>query len=158
MANQFISKTAFMKILNSLLAGLAGAVALNVLHEVARHFDSDAPQVQLIGEEALTKSLKSIGIEPPKGNKLYFATLAGDLVSNAFYFSTIGKGKPAWVLFRGLGYGAMAGMGALKLTGPMGLKDAPVTKSNKTKILTVAWYTFGGLITALTLKKLRARA
>jgi hypothetical protein len=146
-----------MKLTQSLLAGLAGAVALNIIHEVVRKFDKDAPQVQLIGEEGLSKSLKKMGITPPKGNKLYAATLASDLVSNALYFSKIGTGNKKNLLFRGLTHGALAGFGALTLTKPLGLSDAPVTKTSKTKVLTVAWYTLGGIVTAMVLEKLRNR-
>jgi hypothetical protein len=37
----------------------------------------------------------------------------------------------------------------------MGLSDAPVTRTDKTKLLTVAWYTFGGLVTGAVIKALR---
>jgi hypothetical protein len=37
----------------------------------------------------------------------------------------------------------------------MGLNDEPVTRTTKTKILTVALYLLGGLATALTIKAIR---
>jgi hypothetical protein len=73
------------------------------------------------------------------------------------YFSKIGTGNKKNLLFRGLTHGALAGFGALTLTKPLGLSDAPVTKTGKTKVLTVAWYTIGGIVTALVLEKLRKR-
>lgn len=146
-----------MKFIHNLIGGLAGAVALNIIHEVARKLDPDAPQVQLVGEEALSKSIAALGGTPPTGNKLYAATLAGDLVSNALYFSMIGAGKKKSTLLRGAGYGLSAGIGALKLTEPMGLSDAPITKTNKTAILTVSWYLIGGLVAALTIQALNKR-
>jgi hypothetical protein len=144
-----------MKVIKSLLGGLAGAAALTLLHEAVKRFDHDAPRVDLVGEEAVTKGMEAIGKEPPSGDTLYAATLAGDLLSNAFYYSLIGAGNRKNLLLRGVSYGAFAGLGALKLTKPMGLSDAPVTRTDKTKILTVAYYTFGGLITALVIKGLR---
>ena len=53
--------------------------------------------------------------------------------------------------------GLAAGVGALELTKPMGLDDRPITKSTRTKVLTVAWYLAGGLVTALVIDKLRDR-
>ncbi len=147
-----------MKILRSLLAGLTGAIALNIVHEIVRRIDRDAPQVQLIGEEAITKSMKKIGTQPPKGLKLYLVTLAGDVISNALYYSLIGVGNKKSSLFRGAAQGAIAGLGALGLTKPMGLDDTPVNKTNKTKAMTIGWYTLGGLVTTLVLKQLSKKA
>jgi len=141
-----------MKAINNITAGLAGAVVLNVLHESAKRFFPNAPRVDLVGEEALTDILESAGIEPPKGNALYAATLAADIASNALYYSFIGKGKKENVLLRGAGIGLAAGIGALTLTKPLGLNDAPVNRTNTTKALTVAWYLVGGLVTALIIK------
>ena len=144
-----------MKAITNIAGGLAGAVALNILHESVKHLDHNAPRVDLVGEEALTKIAESVDIEPPKGNMLYAATLAGDVLSNALYYSLIGVGKKKNLLLRGAGYGLAAGIGALTLTKPMGLSDAPVTRTDKTKILTVVWYLFGGLVTAVAIKELR---
>ncbi|KAA6440327.1 hypothetical protein FEM33_06900 [Dyadobacter flavalbus] len=141
-----------MKAINNISAGLAGAVVLNILHESAKRFFPNAPRVDLVGEEALSGILESAGIEPPKGNALYAATLAADVVSNALYYSLIGAGKKENVLLRGAGIGLAAGIGALTLTKPLGLNDAPVNRTNTTKALTVAWYLVGGLVTALVIK------
>ncbi|MES2269004.1 MAG: hypothetical protein V4520_19725 [Bacteroidota bacterium] len=144
-----------MKLLKNFAGGLAGAVALNILHETVRHLYHDAPRVELIGEEAVTKISNAADIEPPTGDALYLTTLAGDVLSNAMYYSAIGAVKKKHLLITGLGLGLAAGVGALKLTKPIGLSDAPVTRNNTTKALTVAWYTFGGLVAALTIKSLR---
>ncbi|TWR31212.1 hypothetical protein FPZ43_01680 [Mucilaginibacter pallidiroseus] len=144
-----------MKILKNLIGGLAGAVALNVLHEALKRFDHEAPRVDLIGEEAITKGFEAIDKEPPSGDTLYAITLAGDLISNAVYYSLIGVGKSRHLVARGVTYGAVAGIGALKLTEPLGLSDAPVTRTVKTQVLTVGYYTFGGLVTALVIKGLK---
>lgn len=146
-----------MKVLNSTIGGIAGALALNILHETARRIDPDAPRVDLVGEEALTKSVDSFGGDPPTGKALYNATLISDIVSNSMYYSLIGAGKPKHVVLRGIAYGAAAGLGALTLTKPLGLDDTPVTKTNKTKALTVAWYLFGGLVAGLTIQALQRR-
>lgn len=147
-----------MKIIKNIIGGVAGAVALNLLHETVKRFDHAAPRVDLIGEEALNKGLKAVGAETLAGDQLYTATLAADLISNAFYYSLIGGGKKKYLLARGAAYGVAAGIGALKLTSPMGLSDAPVTRTEKTRLLTVAYYTFGGLVTACVIKALRTKS
>lgn len=144
-----------MKTVNNLIGGLAGAIALNIIHQAAKKIDHDAPRVDLVGEEAVKKGLNYIGVEPPKGDKLFATTLAGDIISNAIYYSAIGVGKDKNLLFRGIAYGLSAGIGALTLTKPMGLSDAPITKTPQTKVMTVAWYLLGGIATALTIKALR---
>ena len=144
-----------MKTLVNFAGGMAGAIALNVLHESYKRVYHDAPHIDLIGEEAITKGMEGINLNPPEGNALFASALAADLVSNALYYSMIGVGKKKHLLIRGAAYGLAAGIGAVTLTKPLGLSDAPVTKTNKTKGLTVAWYLFGGLVTAFTLKALR---
>ncbi|TSJ36388.1 hypothetical protein FO440_23085 [Mucilaginibacter corticis] len=143
------------KIISSCIGGLAGALALNVLHQAVKHFARDAPRVDLIGEEALSKGLDKIGIEPPGGNDLFMATMAADLLSNAAYYSLIGLGKQKKLLLAGAASGLAAGIGALELTKPLALNDAPVTRTPQTKIMTVAWYTAGGLIAAAVMLSLR---
>lgn len=144
-----------MKVLKNLAGGFAGAIALNLLHETVKRFYHNAPRVDLIGEEAMTKLANKADIEAPEGDKLYAATLAADVVSNAIYYSLIGIGKKKNLYVRGATLGLAAGIGALELTKPLGLSDAPVTRTNITKYLTVAWYVFGGLVTAATIKALR---
>ena len=143
------------KVFSSLIGGMAGAIALNILHQAVKQFDHAAPRVDLVGEEALSKGLEKIGVEPPSGDTLFAATMAADLISNAAYFSLIGFGKKRNLPYIGAVTGLVAGIGALTLTKPMGLRDAPVTRTNETKILTVAWYTFGGIIAGSAMKALR---
>ncbi|RFZ93080.1 hypothetical protein D0C36_16120 [Mucilaginibacter conchicola] len=146
------------KFTSSIIGGIAGAVALNILHQVIKQFDHEAPRVDLVGEEALSKGLSTIGLEPPSGNALFTATLAADLLSNAAYYSLIGFGKKKFLPLAGLVAGLTAGIGTLELTAPLGLSDAPVTRTEKTKLLTVAWYTFGGLVAGTVMSALRKRS
>jgi hypothetical protein len=146
-----------MNLIKSMIGGLAGAVALNLLHETIKHLDHEAPRVDLIGEEALQKGMIALGAKPFSGNRLYAATLVGDLISNTCYYSLIGTGKRKYLVIHGFLHGAAAGIGALKLTKPMGLSDAPVTRTIKTKVLTVAYYTLGGIIAAITMQALGSK-
>jgi hypothetical protein len=81
--------------------------------------------------------------------------MAADLISNAAYYSLIGAGKKKQLPYIGAITGLVAGVGALTLTKPIGLSDAPVTRTDTTKILTVAWYTFGGIVAGSVIKALR---
>ncbi len=143
------------KVSSSIIGGIAGAAALNIVHQSVKQFCHDAPRVDLIGEEALSKGLKKAGINPPSGNALFTATLAADLLSNALYYSLAGAGKRKHLPLIGVAAGFAAGIGALTLTKPMGLSDAPVTKTIQTKVMTVAWYTIGGLVAGMVMKSLR---
>lgn len=109
------------------------------------------PRVDLLGEEALQKTLNHFGTEITRENNLYAATLAGDLVSNAAYYSLIGCGKPKHVWTKAIALGVAAGVGAIVLPKPLGLDPAPVNRTRKTKVLTIAYYLTGALVTAAIL-------
>jgi hypothetical protein len=141
-----------MSKIKNLLAGLGGAVALNILHESLKHKDSKKPRVDLVGEEALQKSLNYFGTSINDKPTLYKATLAGDVVSNAIYYALIGAGSKKHIWTRALVYGISAGVGAITLPEPMGLDPEPVTKSNETKALTVAYYLAGAIVAGAILK------
>ena len=141
--------------MKNMIGGLAGAVALNAAHQTYQLLDHDAPRVDLVGEQALTKIMEAAGKEPLHGNALFSATLAADVVSNAVYYSMAGIGSKKYLIARGAILGLAAGVGALTLTKPLGLSDAPVTRTNTTKLLTVAWYLLGGLVAGATIKALK---
>ena len=144
-----------MSATQNLLAGLGGALALNVIHESLKHHDSGMPRIDLLGEEALQKTLNYFGTEIKDENNLYKATLAGDVVSNALYYSVIGAGSPKYIWARAAVVGLAAGIGAVTLPKPMGLNPQPVTKTPKAKKLTVAYYLAGALVTAGLLKAMK---
>lgn len=144
-----------MKVVASLLGGLAGALVLNAIHESVRQVDSDAPRVDLVGEEAVNKMREAAGAEPLHGNSLYATALSADVLSNALYYSLIGLNSKHTVK-TGLLTGAAAGVAALCLTEKVGLNDAPITRNTEAKLLTVAYYTVGGLAAACTIKFFRS--
>lgn len=74
-----------MKILKNLLGGLAGAVALNIIHESVRRFDKDAPRVDEVGEEGVGHAVKAVTGQTLSGKQLHAANLAGDIASNALF-------------------------------------------------------------------------
>ena len=150
-----LKKLPMLILSKNMLGGLAGAAVLNAVHQLAKKVDSDAPRIDKVGEEAFSKSTRAAGFDPPRGEKLFLATLVSDLIANTIYYSLIGKGKRENLLLRGIIYGAIAGVGAITLPKPMGLDDRPVTKSAKTKVMTVGLYVLGGVVTVLTRRLLR---
>ena len=146
-----------MSKVHNLLAGLGGAIALNILHEALKKKDKDMPRVDLLGEEALEKSLDyfDAGIHDKK--TLYGATLAGDILSNALYYSAIGAGDHKYLWPRAVTIGVAAGVGAITLPEPLGLDDKPVTRTTKTKALTIGYYVVGALVTGCIVQALHKK-
>ena len=137
-----------MNFVNSLIAGFAGAAALNILHETLRKLDPEAPRMDLVGKEVVKKSAEALDVEAPKGKNLYGVTLAGDLLTNASYYAAIGMGGRKFMLLRAIGAGISAGIAAVKAPKPMGLNEEHVADTDKREIMTVAYYVFGALVTA----------
>jgi hypothetical protein len=142
-------------LVKNMLGGLAGSIILNTVHQLVKKMDKDAPRLDKVGEEAVSKSINAAGYNPPKGQKLFYTALLSDVVANTIYYSLIGKGKKENLLLRGLIFGSLAGIGALTLTKPMGLHDRPVNKTTKTKVITVGLYILGAIATAYSLKLIK---
>lgn len=132
--------------LRPLLAGLAGATTLTLLHQSARRLSPDAPRLDLLGMHALADTIRAAGGDPPDEATLYRTTLAADLLSNTLYYAFVGTGAGAWR--RGALLGLAAGVGAVVLPPWAGLPSAPTNRTRATQLATVAWYTVGGLAAA----------
>lgn len=141
-----------MGTLRKLLAGLGGALALNIIHEGLKKKGGNMPRIDLLGEEALQKSLHYFGTEIADDDNLYKATLAGDIVSNALYYSMIGAGGRGQIWQRAAGLGLAAGIGAVALPKYIGLDPTPVARNPKVAGLTIAYYVAGALVTGCILQ------
>lgn len=142
-----------MGIIKNLTAGFIGSVALNLLHETLRKYNTNVPKINLLGEEALNKTLFSYGTPIMDQDELYRTTLKADLIGNAVYYSLIG-GKSVYIWPKAIFFGLSAGLGAINLPKPMGLNPDPVAKTDQMKVLTVGYYLFGAIITGFVLKTL----
>jgi len=131
-----------------MLAGLGGALALNLLHEIVRKNFDNVPHINEVGEEALKKITDYTPFEISDPNTLYAATLAGDIVSNAIYYGTTATNHD-------FTSGIAAGIGAIVLPQKMGLDDQSVAENNKKKIMTVGYYVFGALVTKFIYDKIK---
>ncbi len=135
------------------LAGLGGAIVLNLLHESFKKSKVDSPRIDLVGEEALQKVVGFFGSQISDKQTLYNATLAGDLISNAAYYSMIGN-SPNQLWGKAVSLGLVAGVGAVAVPEQIGLDDKPVAKNTQVKVMTVGFYVAGALATAAILKML----
>ncbi|WP_128543808.1 hypothetical protein [Larkinella soli] len=133
------------KPVQSLASGLAGALALTLVHETARRFIPEAPRADLLGMRAIAKIMESAGQKPPADDELHTLALAGDVVSNAAYYSLVGLARDQDTRLVGSALGALAGLGAVLLPGPMGLGKAPSARTPATVAMTIGWYFIGGL-------------
>jgi hypothetical protein len=129
--------------LKALGSGLVGACALTLIHETARRFVDDAPRMDVLGMRALAKTMRAVDVEPPV--PLHEAALVGDIVSNSLYYSLVGAGPARDALRNGALLGLAAGLGAVVLPERLGLGRQPTEDSPQTQLMTVAWYTLGGL-------------
>ncbi len=141
-----------MNIKNALGSGMAGAVAVSVIHETIRRIIPDSPRMDLLGMQAISKVMTKSGAIPPFGNKLFYSAMIGDIISNTIYYSLAGTNKPKNVWVRGVILGAAAGAGAIMLPKPLGLKEEYSNRTTQTKVMTFGLYLLGGIITAAVLE------
>jgi hypothetical protein len=136
--------------LKELGSGVAGALALTAVHETARRTIPRAPRMDVIGRRAIARPMRAMGVNPPAGQKLQAAALAGDIVSNALFYSLVGLGgrRGGDVWRRGLLLGVAAGVGAAVLPPVLGLGRQPGHRGGLTQLLTILWYTIGGIAAA----------
>ena len=134
---------------SNILGGLAGAVTLTAVHETVRQFLPEAPRVDLTGIRALRQILNKADLPIPGLTEQRQLALGGDLISNATYYSLAGTSYT-----RGILLGLAAGIGGVYLPGKMGLGDAPTNRSTTTQLLTIGYYTLGGIVSAAVTRAL----
>lgn len=132
-----------------ILAGLGGAIALNLLHETIRKNFNNVPEINKVGEEALNKALDKVDMKITDHDQLYAATLAGDIISNGMYYATTATSG------FNVASGIMMGVGAVVLPQKMGLDDKPVAETTEKKVMTVAYYLFGAIVTKFIYDKIK---
>jgi hypothetical protein len=132
----------------SMMAGMTGAGALTLVHQMARSMTPHAPRMDVLGMRAMRAAHRQLGVEAPSERALEREALAGDLVANTAWYSLVGAGSRANVWRRGIALGLTAGLGAILLPKPLGLGDPPDAHRPETQLMTVAWYVIGGLAAA----------
>ena len=145
-----------MKLLHAVGAGLAGAVVLTVTHQLLHQVFKDAPRMDLMGEEAVTKLADKADAHIPEKN-LFGVTMAGDIVANTLYYTLAALGKSKAATMRGGLLGLIAGVGGVVLPKHLRLNNAYSNRTPATRLMTTAIYTLGGLVSGKVLKALSAR-
>ena len=141
--------------LAALASGFVGAIALNAIHETAKHLSNEAPRVDRLGEQAIAKTMENLGNAPPPTlDDLYLPTLIGDLASNSLYYALSGAFGKQNAVVSGALLGAAAGAGAVYLPAKIGLRKSYTAATEKRAAMTIAWYLAGGLAAGLTYKLL----
>jgi hypothetical protein len=112
--------------------------------------------MDVLGMRAIARGTHRMGKRPPTGRTLYRATLAGDLLSNTAYYSAVALGG-RHATRTGAALGMAAGIGALLLPPVMGLGHPPHVHAWSNRLMTVAWYTLGGLAAGCTYQELQAQ-
>jgi hypothetical protein len=135
-----------MNILSSIAGGLAGAIAVTLLNEVVKRFDPDAPRLDLLGMNAVSKGFNEANENVPARKDQYKYSLIADLVGNTLFFAMAGKGSSKKALAKGSLLGLTAGLGAVFTPEPLGLDAKQTNRTAKTQLMTVAYYLIGGLV------------
>lgn len=132
-----------------IIAGLGGAIALSLLHEAVRKNFDNVPEINKVGEEALNKALDKADMKITNHDQLYAATLAGDVIGNGMYYATTATSG------FNIASGLAMGLGALALPEKMGLDEKPVAETTQKKVMTVAYYLFGAIVTKFIYDKIK---
>ena len=138
-----------MNLIASVAGGLAGALAVTVLHQIIKKYDSDAPRLDLLAMEAISKGYKMADQPVPSKSTLYEYSLVGDIASNALYFGLASAGKSNKAISKGVLAGLSAGLGAVFAPEQLGLSKKYSNKTTKTQLMSVAYYLIGGIVTGL---------
>jgi len=140
-----------------LVSGVAGAVALTAIHELARRRVPDAPRLDVLGMRALRRWVPAFQHERPRSSRLRGWAVAGDLVANTLYYAAVPASTPGATWQRASALGVAAGAGASLLPKPMGLGEPPHRESPGNQWMTVAWYSAGALVAAAVANMLTGR-
>lgn len=146
-----------MNATNALVGGLAGAATITLLHESIRRVVPEAPRMDRLGMQAISKGLKKAGKKVPKEDTLFTVTMAGDLLSNAIYYSAVAIGSEKNIWVRGSALGLAAGLGAVLLPGPLGLNNKYSSRTVATQVMTVGLYVTGALVATAVIKLLNKK-
>ncbi len=137
--------------------GITGATTLTILHEIVRKLDRNAPRMDEIGKEVLSNLFKKLKLDVPDDDKLHLLATGAELVSNGLFYSLAGAASKNNVFLRGIFLGLTAGIGAVVLPGKLGLDESASNRTDKTKVMTIAWYLIGGIVAAAVTERLEER-
>lgn len=141
-----------MKTIAALGAGLAGACTVTLINESVKKLVPQAPRMDLLGMNAISKGLQAAGLRPPRREALFAMALTGDLIANSVYYAAAGIGKEKSIWWRSAALGLAAGIGAVALPGPLGLEERHSNRTLATTIMTVGMYVAGSVVATAVIK------
>jgi len=128
----------------SLLSGAISAIGLNIIHETLRKTMPHPARVDIVGMRSVAKLARAAGTEPPE--HLRSTALAGDIFSNALYYSLTGVFGRQNAISTGACLGMAAGVGLLVLSPALGVGNAEVNRTTETQIAAAGMYFAAGII------------
>jgi hypothetical protein len=137
------------------VAGIAGAVAVNIAHELTRRLTDSAPRMDIVGMRAFARLAGAVGAAPP--DNLRAATFVADVAANSVYYGLVGAAGPDRALAIGAALGAAAGIGGVLIPPPAGLGEEEVNRTRATQALVVLMYLGGGLAAGAAYRVLARR-
>ena len=140
----------------AVFAGTVGSVALAVIHESARQVVPHPPRTDVLGARANAAVARRLGLPVPTGWTAYGLALSAGLSSNGLIYATVGLGDRRSVYRRGLVIGLLTGLTAWLLPPAIGLGRVPNRRAPWTELMTVTWYTLGGLAAAAAAGRVRS--
>jgi hypothetical protein len=146
-----------MNATTAIAGGLAGAASITLLHESLKRIVPEAPRMDRLGMQAISKGLKKAGKKVPDSDTLFTAAMIGDLLSNAIYYSTAAIGKEENVWKRSAALGLAAGLGAVLLPKPLGLNEKHSNRTIATQLMTVGLYVTGAVVTTAVMQLLKKK-
>ena len=135
-------------LLESLVSGLAGAAALTAVHEAGRKVVPHAPRMDIYARRVAARGMEMAGVQPPSKNTMHAMTLIGDVLTNGLFYSLVMGMNPRKSMERGILGGLLAGIGGVFLPPIIGLGKKPSNSTHRTQLMTIAYYTLGGLAAA----------
>lgn len=136
----------------SLVSGLGGAIALTALHNLLKNKVDGAPRIDELGMQALQKFLGNAA--PKNEHNLYKTSLYSDLLSNGLAYSLVSLSKKRPLLVGGI-IGLGLGLGATSLPEKLGLNKDFSAKTMKTALMSILYYTTGGITSGALIKAFR---
>jgi len=126
------------------LAGVAGSVAVTLIHQATRRISPDAPRLDTLG----MRGLASLAGTPERAGsqELYDLALFGDLAGNGIYFGMAGLFGSRNSILAGVLLGAAAGIGSVVIPPRIGLGRDATNRTPANQALAIGMYTTGGLV------------
>ena len=132
------------------LSGLAGAAMVTGLNYLGQQLTSSAPQLDLLGRQAVRKTAGGLDAEQPSESTVQATALGGDLATNSMIYSLAGVGRAKNPILRGVLVGAAMGAVVVLLAPKLGFARRATGKGWQGKAMAIGQYALGGATAGMT--------